>query len=114
MDTVTAAILVIIIFALIIIAAFVIFPNVRAKITGPFKTGLNVEGSRNNDAPSRVASDQAAIRARDIKSRSGGLMADDQTGRGVDAEQVEVEDDVLLSSGNLSSERVDPKVNPPT
>jgi hypothetical protein len=38
-------------------------------------------------------------------------VADDQTGRGLDVEQVEVEDDVLLSSRDAHAET--PKDQPP-
>lgn len=106
MDTTAATILVVIIFALIIIAAFVIYQRSKVKIKGPFDTGLEVDGS-NEPAPI-----QPAIRAKDIKSRRGGMVADDQTSRGVDVEQVDVEDDVLLSSRNPRSDET-PKDQPP-
>lgn len=106
MDTTTAAILVIIIFALIIIAAFVIYQRSKVKIKGPFDTGLDI------DASNEPAAIQPAIKAKDIKSRRGGMVADDQTSRGVDVELVDVDYDVLLSSRNPRSDET-PKDQPP-
>ncbi len=38
------------------------------------------------------------IRARDITSIGGGAFFDDSTGKGVDVEKIQVEDDILISS----------------
>ncbi len=93
MTTTIAAVLIVIVFALIVIATFIVHrQRNKIKIKGPLGTGLELDSS-NDPTPS-----QAAIKAEGIKSREGGLMADDQTGRGIDVKQVDVKDDVLLGS----------------
>ncbi len=100
MDTTTVTI-VIALFALIVVASFFVFrQRGKVKIKGPLGTGLELDAS-NDPPPSRPG-----IEAANIKSRKGGLVADDQTGHGVKTTDVDVEDDVLLSSS-------DPKANPP-
>ena len=107
MDTTTAAVIVIIIFALVGVAAFIRFrQRGSAEITGPFGTGLKVKGS-NDPAPN-----DASIQAQGLKSRKGGVVADDATGRGVDVRDVDVESDILLSSKN-PERPADPKTLPP-
>lgn len=93
MDTNTTVILIIIIFALIIIGAFFRFrQRGKAEIKGPFGTSLSVQGS-NEPSPQ-----QAGITAKGITSREGGVLAEDNTGRGVFAESIDAKDDVLLSN----------------
>jgi hypothetical protein len=104
MDPTLAPILVIIIFALVLIAAFVIYPRIKASIKGPFNTGLEVDGS-----PDESSAPQPAIKAEDIKSHEGGMVADDRTGKGLDVKRVETRDDVLLSSSSSTRTQDDPK-----
>jgi len=72
-----------------IVALFRFRHGAKVRIKGPGGSGLEVDGS-NDAAP--------AIRAEGVKSRTGGLVADDRTGRGVDAKGIDVEKDVRLSS----------------
>lgn len=108
MDTTTAAVIVVIIFALVVVAAFILFgQRSSAEINGPFGTSLKVNGS--NDP----ASNDAGIKAQGIKSRKGGVVAEDTTGRGVEVRDVEVESDVRLASKN-PDQPVIPKTPPPS
>lgn len=56
--------------------------------------------------PAEPAQPPPAIRARQLRSRKGGALLEDETGRGVDAEDIETEDDILISTS-------DPKAKPP-
>jgi hypothetical protein len=106
MDTTTAIVLLVILFALIIVAAFLVFrQRGQVKIDTPLGK-LDLEASNEPLPP------QAAIKAEDIKSHGGGLLADDETGRGLDVKRVEVQDDVLLSSKPPDPDP-DPKADPP-
>ena len=88
MDTTLAV--VIAIFALVVVAAFIVYrQQSRVNIKGPLGTGLELDAS-NQPAP--------AVQVEDARSRKGGLLADDQTGRGAAVRRVEVEDDILVSS----------------
>lgn len=64
--------------------------KVSAKL--PFSIELGAEGSK--EEPTITP----AIRVKGATSREGGVVADDQTGRGIDAEQLDARDDVLLTS----------------
>ncbi|MCP4992870.1 MAG: hypothetical protein GY934_03645 [Gammaproteobacteria bacterium] len=100
MDTTVTIVFVIVLFALIIVASFFVFrQRSKVKVKGPLGTGLELDAS-NDLPPSRPG-----IEATNIKSRTGDMVADDQTGHGVKTTDVDVEDDVLLSSS-------DPKANP--
>ena len=88
MDTTAAVIIAL--FALIIVAAFLVFrQRSRVEIKGPLDTGLKLDAS-NQPAP--------AVEVKGAKSAGGGLVADDRTGRGAKVEDVEVQDDILVSS----------------
>ena len=90
MDTTLAVVIVIVLFALIVVAAFLVFrQKAKVEIKGPRDTGLKLDAS-NQPAP--------AVDIEDAKSRAGGLVADDQTGRGARVKGVEVQDDILVSS----------------
>jgi hypothetical protein len=52
----------------------------------------------------------SAIKVKDVRSRDGGLVADDTTGRGVEVESIVVKDDVLLSSSDSGIRSEDLKV----
>lgn len=103
MDSSTMTILVIVIFALVALAAFMRFGRrVKVGIKGPGGIGLDVDAS-NEPAPL-----SPGVRIHDVKSRSGGLTAMDQTGR-VDVERAEVEKDINVTSAPPRGD-VDPKV----
>jgi len=96
MSPTEAALFVIVVFALIIFAVFLRFKRRgAAKIKGPFGTGLEIAGS--NDPPLH----QPGIYAKDIVSREGGILAEDSTGFGVDIQNVNAKEDVLISSQPL-------------
>ncbi len=106
MDTTIA--IIIAIFALVAVAAFLVFrQRAQVRIKGPLGTGLEVDASDQPPPPT------PGVRVEDAKSRKGGLVADDQTGRGADVRQVEVEDDILVSS-TPPAETPSPKDPPPT
>lgn len=108
MDTITATTIIITIFALVIVAAFLRFrQHGKAEIKGPFNTGMKLEAS--NDPPAQTV----GIRAKNITSTKGGVMAEDSTGHGISAEDVLARDDVLLSSSNPEAQD-NPKTQPPT
>jgi hypothetical protein len=93
MNSATMAVLVIVLFALVIVAVVQVFrQKIKAKVKGP--AGMSLEVDASNAPPVPVA----AVRVEDIKSRSGGLVAEDATGRGVDVKKVEVERDVRVTS----------------
>jgi hypothetical protein len=52
------------------------------------------------------------VRIRDAKSRGGGLVAEDRTGRGADVQQVETQGDIRVSSTPAEAGS-DPKKGPP-
>jgi len=92
MDTSTVTIIVVIIFALIAIFSFVVYQQrgeAEIKILG---MSLKIKGSNEIPQP------KPAISAKDVISREGGLLANDDTGLGIEVEKIDVKDDVLLSS----------------
>jgi hypothetical protein len=98
---------VIAIFALVVVAAFLVFrQKAQVRIKGPLGTGLEV------DASNQPAPPPPGVSVEDAKSRKGSLVADDQTGRGAHVRQVEVEDDILVSS-TPPAEPPSPKDQPP-
>jgi LPXTG-motif cell wall-anchored protein len=91
-DNNTLLLFVIVIFALVAIAGFWFFRRrAKVKVQGPLGTSLEVDGSNDPSAPS------AAVKVIDATSRSGGLTAKDETGRGVEVSRVEVETDITAS-----------------
>jgi hypothetical protein len=92
MDNSTIILAVIIVFALVVIVGLLIFRRVRAKIKGPLGTGLEI------DASNEPAGQGAAVKVTEAKSRSGGVTARDETGRGVEVSKVEVERDIAVTS----------------
>jgi len=95
MDTSTAVVLVIALFAIIVVAAFIVFRRQsKVRIRGPWGTGLEVDGTNEPQPEPHTPGAQAE----GIASRSGGLLVDDRTGQGAVARDVDVEDDVIVSS----------------
>jgi len=102
----SSAIIIIALFAIVIVAAFLVFrQRGRVNIRGPFDTGLELDASNEPTPPS------PGVRVRDATSEGGGLLAEDGTGRGADVEKVKVKDDILVSSSPPPS--ADPKAKPP-
>ena len=105
MNTTTAVVIIIAIFAVVIIVAFLRFRksgNAEMK-GGPFGTELKIKGEDKASAKSRPG-----IKADGITSRDGGVMAEDTTGNGIDIKNVDARDDVLLSS-NVTRQGDGPK-----
>jgi hypothetical protein len=101
MDNPTMIVLVIVLFALVVIAAYQHYrKRVKVKIHGPAGTGLELEASDESATPA------PGVKVTDAKSRSGGLTARDETGRGVEVNKVEVERDITATSAPL---KPDPK-----
>ena len=103
MSTELMLVLVIVVLAVVALGAFAVYQS-RAKvhIKGPLGTGVSVDASNEPNPP------PPGIHAEDIKSRKGGLLAQDDTGRGVVAKEVDVETDVILGSTPPKS-KPDPK-----
>jgi hypothetical protein len=76
MDISANVVLLITVFTLVVIVGLLISRQVRAKIKGPGGTGLEI------DASTEPASPSPAVKVSEAKSRSGGLTARDETGRG--------------------------------
>ena len=101
MDNPSMLLLVICVFALVAIAAFLAFRRrAKVKIKGPLGTGLEI------DASNEPASPGPAVKVSEAQSRGGGLTARDETGRGVEVSKVEVERDISATSTPL---KPDPK-----
>lgn len=101
MDNPTMMVFVIVVFALVALFAFLRYgKRTKTTIHGPAGTRLEIEASDETSAPT------AAVRVSDAKSRSGGLTATDETGRGVEVSKVEVERDITATSAPPKS---DPK-----
>jgi hypothetical protein len=104
MDTNLTVAIVIIIFALIVVAAFMVFrQRAKVEIKGPGDTGLKLDAS--NAPPPLIP----GVTIEGAKSRQGGLVADDQTGRGVNLKDIDTQDDILATSAPPKPDG-DPKV----
>lgn len=102
MNTNLTYLLIVGIFAIIVIIAFLLFrQRTKINLRGPFGTGLDVDASNHTIPP------LPAIKAENLKALKGGLKAYDETGRGIDVKTVEVEKDIDLKS------TADPKAHPP-
>jgi hypothetical protein len=104
MDNATLAILVIAIFALVALGAFQVFRR-RAHVTmkGPLGTELEI------DASNETTPGIPGVKIEDAKSRKGGLMAQDQTGRGVDVKNVKVDRTIKAISTPPPGQATNPK-----
>ena len=106
MDTATIWIIILLILAVIALTGFALYTRrSRVKLTVP---GASLEYEGDNDPP--AAPPAPAIDAHNIKARSGSVTADDSTGRGIKAADVDAGQDVTLRTGAPS----DPKAPPPT
>jgi hypothetical protein len=89
MDTNTTLVIVIAVFAVIVVAGFIVFRNrAKVKITGPAGTGLEFGADNQPAVPT------PGVKAEDIKAKN--VTAEDQAGRGVDAKHIEAQEDVKL------------------
>ena len=92
MDNNTVIVVVIALFAVIVLVAVLFFRKggVKTKVQGPFGTGLEMDGSNPPPTPGAVIED--------AKSRSGGIRADDQLGRGASVKRAEADKDIVATS----------------
>jgi hypothetical protein len=91
MDITTVS--VIIIFALIVVVGFYLYrQRGKIKVSGPFSTSLELEASNPEPPP------PPGVRMEDITSHSGGITAEDSTGRGAEMRRAEAYGDIRASS----------------
>ena len=105
-DTTTGTVIVVVIVALIIVGLLIRFRQ-RLGFDWHLPFGINLKAEGSNHTPGQAV----GVRANKIVSREGGVVADDATGRGVDATDINAKDDVLLSSKPAQTN--DPKSPPP-
>lgn len=92
-STITVAVIAII--AIIVIFGFVVYRRRSSvEIKAPLGIGLKYDGSNDEIVPS------PAVIIEKATSRSGGLSAKDETGRGVSAKEINVDQDINVSSTN--------------
>jgi hypothetical protein len=92
MDTTTATIIIVALFALIIVGGFAVYRQ-RSKIDINTPLGsLKMDSS--NDPPPH----QPGVTIEDATSRGGGIRAEDRTGRGAAVRGVEAQEDIQASS----------------
>jgi len=93
MSTNEMLLLVVVILAIIVLASFLVFRRrARVKMKGPGGVSLDLDASNEQPAP------RPGVEAEDIKSRHGGLVAEDDAGRGVKVKGVDVDKDVQLTN----------------
>jgi hypothetical protein len=87
----TTAILIVVVFGLIAVAGFLAYQRRgRVSIKGPLGTGLEFDGSNEEPAP------RPGVRASQVTSRKGRVVAEDQAGGDVEADHVDAQQDVIL------------------
>ncbi|MBZ5668977.1 MAG: hypothetical protein LAO04_04530 [Acidobacteriia bacterium] len=93
MDHPTMLVLVVVVFALVAIFAFVVYKRrAKVRIKGPPGTELSVDASNESSTPA------PGVKIEDARSHSGGVKAQDRTGRGADIRKVEAAGDIEVSS----------------
>jgi hypothetical protein len=86
-------VLVIAVFALIVIASFLVFrKRGKVRINAPLGLGLVV------DASNQTTEKKPAIQINDAESSGGGILAEDNQGNGVEINRVKVVDDIIATS----------------
>jgi hypothetical protein len=88
MDTNTLILLVVILFAVVVLAAIFIFPRVKANIKGPAGLGLDLDASNDKQ------SSQPGVQIKGAKAKSGSIQATDETGQGVALNDVQAGKDI--------------------
>jgi hypothetical protein len=89
----STAVLIIIVFALIAIAAFVIYQRrAKVEIKGPLGTGLSIDAS--NDDPAKPS----AVQIEDAVSKGGNIKAANETGGDAAIRRVEAQGDITATS----------------
>ncbi|HVM59453.1 MAG TPA: hypothetical protein VMV72_01175 [Verrucomicrobiae bacterium] len=103
MDKTTATVIVAGIFALALVIVLLSYRRKgKGKITGPFGMKLEVEGA--NDTPQTPG-----VNVENAKSRTGGLSAEDHTGKGANVKGVDVDKDIRVTSSPPSRGPSPPK-----
>ncbi len=97
----TTVIVVIGVLALIVVGFLIRF---RQSLTIFFQ-GFNLKFGASGKNPKK---EQYAISSKEISSKSGGVLLDDSTGKGIDVDRIQANDDVLISTRKANS--IDPKV----
>jgi len=88
----TTMVVIVALFAVVVIGAFVVFRN-KAKVNISTPVGnVKIDASNEPSPPT------PAVVVKDARSSAGGLVAEDNTGRGANVEKIEVKDDILVSS----------------
>jgi hypothetical protein len=102
MDSTTAVIIIVALFALIIVGGFIVYrQRSKVDINTPFGS-LKMESS--NDPPPQ----QPGVTIEDATSRGGGIEGRDKTGRGVEVRRVDAQKDIQASS-EMPDSPSDPK-----
>lgn len=102
MDTTTAAILVVVLFAIIAVAAFFVFrQRSSVKIKGPFETGLELDAS-NDPPPASGVTIEDAKAGRNIAAR-------DEYGNPVTVRRVDAKEGDVTASSTRPRNDTDPK-----
>jgi hypothetical protein len=94
MDTTSLVIIIVIaLFAIVTIAAFLVFrQRGKVKINAPLGMKLDI------DATNQTPDNKPAIKITDAKSSGGGILAEDHQGGGVEINKVKVADDIIATS----------------
>ena len=86
-------IIVIALFALIVVSAFLVFrKRGKVKINAPLGMKLDIDAS--NQTPEK----KTAIKISEAESSGGGILAEDNQGGGVEINKVKVADDIIATS----------------
>jgi hypothetical protein len=86
-----SAVMVVAIFAVVIIVAALAFRHrLRASIKGPGRMSMEMDATNPSPRP--------GVQATNITSRSGGVRATDETGRGTDVDTVDAYKDVSITT----------------
>ena len=93
----TTLIVIIVIFACIVVAAFLVYRSrARVSLKGPLGTGLEIDAT--NQPPAAPTPPQPGVQIEDATSKRGGILAEDQTGKGAVVKRVQVQDDIIATS----------------
>ena len=89
----TSIILIVALFAIIIVSGFLVFrKSVKAKINVPLGMKMKL------DASNQITKKKPAIRISEAEISEVGILAEDNHGRGVEINKVNVEDDIIATS----------------
>lgn len=91
--TSSTVIFIIALFAVVIIAAFLVFRK-RGKVKIEAPLGMKLEIDAENQSQEKAA----AIKISDAESAGGGILAEDRQGGGIEINKVKVADDIIATS----------------